>query len=245
MELYVIFVENNSKNAAFHFSAEEYFTRYVKSEKPVIMLWQTEKTVMLGSNQLVSLEVNKEYADKNEIIIVRRSSGGGAIYTDAGTVLYTVIEPVTKDIKNHREDVAENIVTILNKIGAAAERKGRNDILIDSKKISGFAQYTSGNHVCTHGSLLFDADLDILNDVLIANPDKLQPKGISSIRSRVTNIKPYLSNDLSVGEFINIIKESLLSNSDYENYHFTNNDLLKIKQIENEKYANETWNYRM
>lgn len=239
----MIFFENNNKEAAFHFAVEELFTRYIKSSEPVLMLWQTEKTVMLGNNQVVAFEVDMDFALKNDIKVVRRSSGGGAIYTDPGTFLYTVIEPVTKEIKMHRESVAATIVDALSYFGVSAVREGRNDILVDGKKISGFAQYTSGDHVCTHGSLLYDTDLEILTNVLIPNDDKLRPKGISSIRSRVTNIRPYMSESHSAADFRRKLLDKLTNGKKIKSYELNTNDIDKISLILSEKYSNKAWNF--
>jgi len=228
--------------ASFYFSVEEYFTCFNQQKCPVFILWKTDKTVMLGNNQQVCYEVDKDYADELNIKIVRRKSGGGAIYTDRGTVLFTVIEPFIDDFIDHREKVASSIINALSKMGVDAKREGRNDILIDGKKISGLAQYTSGNYVCTHGSLLFDTDLEVLSRVLIENEEKLIPKGIRSIRSRVTNIKQYLKDDITVDEFKNNLKKFLLTDKEYIDYKLSKEDLNKIKSISEEKYNNKKWN---
>ena len=240
----MILVETNSKDAAFHFSVEELFTRYIRKNESVLMLWQTDKTVMLGNNQVAEAEVDLEFALTSAIQVVRRSSGGGAIYTDSGTVLYSVIEPLTSDTATHREKVASSVINALGKMGVIAVREGRNDILIDGRKISGFAQYTSANHVCTHGSLLYDTDLDTLTDVLIANVAKLKPKGIASIRSRVTNIKPCIKEEYTVKEFIEALKNDLLKNQSYKVHEFNSMENDIINRIYNEKYANPEWNFR-
>jgi len=238
-------IENDSIEAAFHFSVEEFFTRFIKCNEPVLMLWQTDKTVMLGNNQVVSSEVDKSYAREADIRIVRRSSGGGAIYTDLGTLLYTVIQPIIKEAKTHREEVAAAVIEALSKMGIPAVREGRNDILVEGRKISGFAQYTLDTHICTHGSLLYDTDLDTLTNVLIANYDKLHPKGITSIRSRVTNIKPYMDADCTVNEFMERLKKELIDGKDFHTYEFSTEELDKINSIYQEKYSNDAWNLRM
>jgi len=242
----VFFVENDSiSDAAYHFSVEELFTRYISVNEAVIMLWQTEKTVMLGNNQVFKSEVDEEFAEKAGIKIVRRSSGGGAIYTDLGTVLYTVIEPLIYDTKTHRENVAATMIEVLKRMGVPAKREGRNDILADGRKISGFAQYTSGNHICTHGSLLFDTDLETLTKVLIANEEKLRPKGIASIRSRVTNIKPYVDTAMSTGKFIKELKKELHNGKDTVRYELSDDDFKEISRISEDKYNNREWNLRL
>jgi len=206
------------------------------------MLWQTEKTVMLGNNQVVDSEVDIDFALDNGIAIVRRSSGGGSIFTDNGTILYTVIEPLVKEALDHREEVAAAVIESLQKMDVPAKREGRNDILIDGRKISGLAQYTGGTHVCTHGSLLYDADLKILSRVLIPNENKLRPKGITSIRSRVTNIKPYLDQECTVLEFISRLKNDLLHGNDVTVYELSVEDRARVNQIYHEKYTNQKWN---
>ena len=242
----MFFVKNgNIRDAAFHFSVEELFTRYIKKTKPVLMLWQADKTVMLGNNQIVEAELDKEFAESSAIQIVRRSSGGGAIYTDTGTVLYTLIEPITEEAKTHREKLAANIIFALKEMGVTARREGRNDILVEGRKISGLAQYTVGNHVCTHGSLLYDTDLEVLTRVLKPNEEKLHPKGITSIRSRVTTIKPYIPENFKVPEFIDALKKALLSDKDFELYELNVDELIKVNRIKNDKYANHNWNLNL
>ena len=241
----MILVESNSKEAAFYFAVEEMFTRYLRKNEQVLMLWRTDKTVMIGSNQVVEAEVNAEFASNSEIQIVRRSSGGGAIYTDPGTVLYTDIRPLTAETGVIREEVATSVISALNKMGVPSKREGKNDITVDGKKISGFAQYTSGKHVCTHCSLLYDTDLETLTNVLIANEKKLRPKGIASIRSRVTNIRPFVKEDFPVEDFITKIKNYLLNGVEYTSYNFTPEELEKINTIRKEKYTNPNWNLRM
>jgi len=239
----VIFVEPDNNNlASASFSVEYLFTRYIRSEKPVLMLWQAGKTVMLGNNQVIDAEVDIEYAEKSGILIVRRSSGGGAIYTDLGTVLYTIIEPLKKEAKIHREDVAANIIDALTEMGVPAKREGRNDILVEGRKVSGFAQYTSGTHICTHGSLLYDTDLDELTRVLIPNVEKLRPKGIASIRSRVTNIKPYIDEAYPVSLFIKKLKSILLNGKEYSVYKFSDDERTKLQRVNNDMYGNPYWN---
>ena len=241
----MIYIENDIKDAAFHFSVEEHFTRGKQLDVPVLMLWSVDNCVMIGNNQVLTSEINMDYALENDVKIVRRSSGGGAIFTDSGTLLYTMIEPYTDDASAHMENTASIIIEVLSLMGVDSKREGRNDILIAGKKISGLAQFISGSHICTHGSLLYDADLDALTNVLKPNDDKLLPKGISSIRSRVTNIKPHMDASLSVAEFKKRLKQKLLDGKDFIVYEFSSEDLSRIERIHHKKFANKAWNLRM
>ena len=241
----MIFINNDSTDAAFHFSVEDFLMRFIKSEDPILMLWQTESSVMLGNNQIISAEIDIAFANKMGINIVRRSSGGGTIYTDPGTLLYTCIQPKSEEAKTHMDETAKKIINALTKFDVTAERVGRNDILVDGKKISGLAQYSTGSMICTHGSLLYDTDIDILSSVLIPNDDKLLPKGIASIRSRVTNIRPYMNIDFTVEEFKEMLKDELLKDVEYSTYQLSTDDLSMVNNIYNEKYGNESWNFRL
>jgi lipoate-protein ligase A len=193
----------------------------------------------------VSAEVNLDYAREAGIQIVRRSSGGGAIFTDLGTVLYTIVlpydgkEPVQQIAK---VTVAGMIIEALGRMRVSAVQEGRNDILIDGRKISGLAQYLHGGHLCTHGSLLYDTDLEMLVNVLKPNEEKLKPKGIRSIRSRVTNIKPFMDTGCSVEEFINRLRQALLCGKDHSIHKPGENELEHINRIYHERYGNHTWN---
>jgi len=241
----MVFIEESSKDAAFHFSVEELLTRLLLMELPVLMLWQADRTVMLGLNQAAAAEADIQFAEESGIQIVRRSSGGGAIYTDLGTLLYTIVQPLVKDAKTHKEDTAASIIAVLTKMGIPAVREGRNDILVNGCKISGLAQYTSQTHICTHGSLLFDTDLDTLTRVLIANEEKLRSKGISSIRSRVTNIKPYANGIYSIDDFTKQLKSELLSGLDFQTYKLSADELNRADCIRREKYDARGWNFRL
>jgi len=239
------FISPPGKDAALSFAYEELFTRYLRLDEPVFMIWRTGKTVMLGNNQIPDAEADTEYAKENDIKIIRRSSGGGAIYTDKGTVQYTLTEPLVNETRTHREKLAAKIIHFLETLEVIAEQKGRNDILTGDKKISGLAQYTSGKHICTHGSLLYDADIDVLSRVLIAKDEKLLPKGITSVRSRVTNIKPLIIEDLSVKKFIDRLKNHFNTGSKYLSYELSTDDYARIDRIYKEKYSGTAWNLRI
>jgi len=137
------------------------------------------------------------------------------------------------------------VIKALNETGVPAVREGRNDILVDDRKISGFAQYTSGDHVCTHGSILYDTDMELLTGVLIAKEEKLHPKGIVSVRSRVTNVKQYITSGSSVADFILALKNSLTSGKEFTFHKLKNDELKIIDRISKDKYSNDEWNLRM
>ncbi|MCL2864111.1 MAG: lipoate--protein ligase [Lachnospiraceae bacterium] len=242
----IIYIESEHKDAAFHFSLEAYIMQHYPWNKPVMMIWQTEKCAMLGSNQVADAEININYAKQKGIQIVRRSSGGGTIYTDLGTLLYTVIRPYTKGqspLEIAKEKVATPIVEALNQIGIPAHIKGRNDILVNGKKVSGFAQYVRHGRICTHGSLLYDTDLDTLAHVLQVDEEKIRSKALRSVRSRVTNLKEYLNQPCTTHAFRELLKQHLFDQKPIQTYTLTEHDHAQINQIYQQQYGNPTWTF--
>ena len=188
-----------SKDPYYNLACEEYLLLH--SDEDIFMLWQNEPTVVLGKNQNIYAEVDLEYTEKNKIHVVRRITGGGAVYHDGGNVNYTFITS-----REHAEvlDFAYFTAPIreaLEHWGVKAELSGRNDLLVDGLKFSGNAQHATKERILHHGTLLFDSDLSVLSKALKPDNEKLKSKGIASVRSRVTNLRPLLP-EMTVEEFI-------------------------------------------
>lgn len=230
----------------FNMAVEEYIIENFDSKYDYFILWQNTPSVLIGKNQNTLAEVNMDYVKKNDIKIVRRLSGGGAIYEDMGNVNFTYIVDYRKEYVNSMKRFAGAIIKALKMIGIEAEFSGRNDILVDGKKISGNAQYVTKDRILHHGTLLFNSDLSVMPKVLNVKASKISSKGIKSVRSRVTNIKDHLNNkDMTLDQF----KELIIRNiSDVENkpireYKFTKQDLDTIKRLRDEKYSTWEWNF--
>jgi lipoate-protein ligase A len=244
----MLYVEPRSTDAAFHFSAEEYFMTRAHTDEAIFMTWRTGKCAMLGCNQVAYAEIDVRLADEAGIQVVRRSSGGGTIFTDPGVLLYTVILPLpyhgTSDVKRLEfEYVSNPVVSALRDMGAAARAEGRNDILLNGAKISGLAQYVKGNRLCTHGSLLFSANLDELAAVLKPDDGKIRSKALRSVRARVANISPLLPGVGDIEDFRRLLKKNMLEGQDAAEYILTANDIAGIEEIKRRKYANPDWTF--
>jgi len=205
----------------------------------VIMLWQADKCVMLGTNQIAFAEVNMNVAEQENIKIIRRTSGGGAIFCDMGTFLYTMIQPYQEGEQG--KQIVNSVIHALNKMGVPAVLEGRNDILAEGKKISGIAQYVRHGMLCTHGSLLYDTNLELLTNVLCVSDDKIRSKALRSVRSRVTNIKDYVG--IPTLDFRESLKRNLLAEFNVREHKLTESELQEIKTICQEKYENPTWTF--
>jgi lipoate-protein ligase A len=242
----MICIEPRSTDAAFHFSVEEYcMTRFDASET-VWMFWQADGFAMLGRNQIADAEIDAREAERLGVRVVRRSSGGGTIFTDMGTLLFTVILPFGKGGDARRlllQNAAEPIARALRDMGADAGIEGRNDILAAGKKVSGMAQYVMNGRLCSHGSLLFDADLNSLAAVLRADPEKFRTKALSSVRARVANLAecPKIPRDIET--FRRELKKRLFDSLPVREYAPAERDTLRIDEIRARKYANPEWTF--
>ena len=231
------FISHDNHTASFNLASEEYLLK--QTDGYYVYLWRNAKAVILGVNQNAFQEVNLAYAKDNGIEVIRRLTGGGAVYHDLGNICYTVIAPFDKTENNYVK-FTKPVIEYLNDLGVPAEFSGRNDITVDGKKISGNAQVVFGNRIMHHGTILFSTDFDTLSNSLIQNKLKVESKGIKSIRARVTNVKDFLKTPLTADEFLEGLKDRL--SKGMEKYYFTDEDNGKINSLVAEKYGKYEWN---
>jgi len=241
----MLYIDNTSNDPYFNMALDEYVVKHLDSTNDYFYFYQNRPTVVIGRNQNTIEEVNLDYAKEHGIIVVRRMSGGGAVYHDMGNINFSFVVDYRKEDFNSIERFAKAIVMALAKFGVKAEFSGRNDITIDGKKFSGNAQFVTKNRILHHGTLLFDSDLSVLSKVLNVKPEKIKSKGIKSVKSRVTNIKDYLQDkSVTVSQF----KEMLLryvfevEGCELREYHLTPYDMEQIMRMRNEKYSTWEWN---
>ena len=231
------FISSNINDPYFNLASEEYLLKHLNGY--YVYLWINSPAVIIGNNQNTLLEVNLKTAEEKNIKIVRRLTGGGAVYHDSNNICYTVIAPFSKEENNYVK-FTKPVIEFLNSLGIKAEFSGRNDICIDGKKISGNAQVVYKDRILHHGTLLFDTDLSVLSDVLVENKLKTESKGVKSIRARVTNIKNHLATPISCKEFFNLLCDYMKGN--YPVYSFTKEDINNIDTLAKEKYSTYEWN---
>ncbi len=223
--------------------SEEYFLS--KFDDDIFYLYINAPSIIVGRHQNTYAEINQEYVHQNGIEVVRRMSGGGAVYHDHGNLNYGFIaENQGKDINEVFREFTVPIINVLQKLGADARFSGRNDLVIDDKKISGVAQYHKGNKVLLHGTLLFSSDMTKVSESLNVDPRKFQDKSVKSVRSRVTNISPYLSEPLSIEDFTSILSKEVISQfQGTEIYELNDHDKEEIEKLADSKYATWQWVY--
>ncbi len=236
---------NDSKNPRFNLALEEYVLKYLNSDEDFVLLWQNENSIIIGRNQNTIEEINASYVKEHEVNVVRRITGGGAVYHDLGNLNFSFVTNTLKDNLNNYRKFTDPVIKALNSLGIQAEFSGRNDIVVEGKKISGNAQSFHKHRMLHHGTILFDANLGIIADALNVKPDKIASKGIKSNRARVTNIKPYLTEEITMVQFKERLLKYLLDTKNIMDhvYELTDHDLDKINELMEMRYNTWQWNY--
>ncbi|HCS98733.1 MAG TPA: lipoate--protein ligase, partial [Enterococcus faecalis] len=192
----MIFVPNENNDPRVNLAIETYLLTEMPLDEPILLFYINEPSIIIGRNQNTIEEINKEYVDEHGIHVVRRLSGGGAVYHDHGNLNFSFIMPDDGNSFRDFAKVTQPIIQALHDLGVeGAELKGRNDLVINDMKFSGNAMYATNDRMFAHGTLMFDSDIDEVVNTLKVRKDKIESKGIKSVRSRVTNIKPFLSED--------------------------------------------------
>jgi len=211
-------------------------------QEPMLILWQNRPSVIIGRNQNTSAEISSRYAEENGIRVVRRITGGGAVYHDMGNLNYSFILPDERSVAGFRS-LSGPFAKVLRAIGVPVEINGRNDLTLHGKKISGTAQYRYNGHVLHHGTLLYSLDLDRMTQVLNADSDKIASKGIDSVRSRVTNIREYLPENMGIRQLEDAILQGMSLIYPMTPFSLSETDQTSISKLANDKNYTWEWNY--
>ncbi|MFA5327455.1 MAG: lipoate--protein ligase [Prolixibacteraceae bacterium] len=221
-------------------AAEEYFLKNFKED--FFMLWRSKPSVVVGKHQNALSEINHEFVQKNNIPVARRLSGGGTVFHDPGNVNFTFIRNVVNISEVNFKVFTVPVVRALKKLGVEVYTTGRNDLLIDGKKISGNAEHVHRNRVLHHGTLLFDSHLEALKGALKVDLSKFEDKAVQSNRSEVTNIANYLPQSISVEEFTSFLFDEISQSlPEFQVYELNKKDLEAIGKLSEEKY--KTWDW--
>ena len=237
----LIYLETGSTNPFYNLAFEETVLSK-RLEKDYLILWQNDNTVVVGQNQNTSAEIHQEFIARHGIQVVRRSTGGGAVYHDLGNLNYSFITDIDHAETLVKERFTLPIVNALQSLGLDAQASGRNDILVSGHKVSGTAQRILGKRILHHGTLLFDSNLDMVQGALRPEPLKLASKGIQSVRSRVGNIRTFLSTDMDLPAFWAYLRKALASSQAMTDT-LSAAEFSAVKALQEKKYSTWEWNY--
>ena len=236
------YLKNPSTNPYYNMAFDEYCLESLPIDEPVFFLWQNKPAVIVGYNQEVNTEVNLDYLKEKGIDLVRRVTGGGAVYHDLENLNYTIVGR-SEDLERDYPEYASLLAKALQTLGVPATLSGRNDILVEGRKVSGFAKRVCKNRLMVHGTLMYNVDVDVLTHVLNPSTTKLQSKGIASVRSRVANLCDYLPEIPDIQTFSQRLEEILSNNHSDTEYQLSETDLTNIQQLTDKKFATWEWNY--
>ncbi|PYZ98733.1 lipoate--protein ligase [Alteribacter lacisalsi] len=239
------FISNNGiTDPGINLAIEEYALKHLDPEDTYLLFYVNGPSIIIGKNQNTIEEINREYVEKNGIKVVRRLSGGGAVYHDTGNLNFSFITKDDGESFHNFRKFTQPVVDALRKLGVEAELTGRNDLQVGERKISGNAQYTTKGRMFSHGTLLLDSEMENVVSALNVSDEKIRSKGIKSIRSRVANINEFLDEPLTMDEFKSLLLRYIFEESEeIPEYKLTEEDWKGIERISAERYRNWEWNY--
>ncbi len=225
---------NSCTDPHWNMAHDEFLLESLREQ--VFCLWQNRPSVIIGLNQSPYAEVDLKYLESRDITLARRVTGGGAVYHDLGNLNYSIAGPLA-DMENAYGLMAET----LQSLGVDAQRSGRNDILVDGRKCSGYAKRLSRDRMMIHGTLMWDVNLETLTRALAVPGSKLQAAGIASVRSRVANLKDYLPRFHDLRAFQDALQEKLAGDS--PEIRLTPEQIRNIDQMADGKFRSWEWNF--
>ncbi|MGY0692835.1 lipoate--protein ligase [Virgibacillus sp. FSP13] len=241
------FIDNKGiTDASINLALEEYILQNFGEKDTYLLFYINSPSIIIGRNQNTVEEINTNYVDENGIKVVRRLSGGGAVYHDEGNLNFSFITKDDGDSFQNFAKFTQPVVEALNKIGVPAELKGRNDLAAGGRKISGNAMFSTKGRMFSHGTLMLDSEIENVVSALNVKQEKIESKGIKSIRSRVANISEFLDEKITMDEFKELILRYIFDVEDVKDvprYELTEEDWENVYQISKERYQNWDWNY--
>lgn len=239
----MIIIESTSTNAYFNIATEEYLLTKFPTEE-ILFLYINAPSIIVGKFQNTLAEINLDYVKENNILVVRRMSGGGTVYHDLGNLNFSFHSQQQGDDFTDFSRFTAPVINMLHKLHIDAKLEGRNDILVDGKKFSGNAKLAKSGKVIQHGTILINSEMDVLVDALKANPLKFIDKATKSNRSRVTNLIHYLPKHFTTKQFQkHFVEEIQQSIKNTKIYKLNKEDQAAIDQLVKDKYATWDWNF--
>ncbi|MEK5443852.1 MULTISPECIES: lipoate--protein ligase [unclassified Fredinandcohnia] len=241
----MLFIDNKGiHDPQINLAIEEYALKNLDINETYLLFYINAPSIIIGKNQNTIEEINTQYVEDNGIKVVRRLSGGGAVYHDLGNLNFSFITKDDGESFHNYKKFTEPVIEALHKLGVNAQLSGRNDIEVEGRKISGNAQFSTRGRMFSHGTLMFDSEIDHVVSALKVKKDKIESKGIKSVRSRVANISEFLNEKITIEEFRQMLLRYIFNtDGDIPEYVLTEKDWENIHEISKERYQNWDWNY--
>ncbi len=239
----MLFIDNEGvTDPRLNLAIEEHLLRNVQVEDALLLFYINEPAVIVGRNQNILEEIDPDYIKAKNIHVLRRLSGGGAVYHDLGNLNFSIITPGKEDLHNFAK-FTDPVIKTLRELGLDAELRGKSDIFAAGKKISGNAQYAAAGRMFSHGTLLFDSDLEALSKALNPRQVQIESKAVQSVRNLVTNIRELLAEDMTIEALKQAILLGIFGAGQIPTNSLSPADWNKIRQISADRYRQWDWNY--
>lgn len=239
----MLFVDNNGiTDPRINLALEEYLLRHVDEIEPLLLFYVNEPSVIIGRNQNTIEEIDPDYVAAQGIHVVRRLSGGGAVYHDLGNLNFSFVTDGKDDLHNFAK-FTEPVVACLRSMGVPAELRGRSDIFVEGRKVSGNAQYATSTRMFSHGTLLFDTDLGEMLRAINPRRVAIESKAVHSVRSVVANLRELLPHDMTIDDLKATLLRGIFGDGSIPALELGDEAWADIEQIAATRYGQWSWNY--
>lgn len=242
----MLFIDNQGiHDPAINLAIEEYALKHLPLDDSYLLFYINQPSIIIGKHQNTIEEINAEFVRDNNIQVVRRLSGGGAVYHDLGNLNFSFITKDNGESFHNFLKFTQPVIDALRQMGVEAEMTGRNDLQVGERKISGNAQFATRGRMFSHGTLMFNLNLDNVAASLHANPEKFKSKSTKSVRSRVANISELMDREMTIEQFREELLRFIFGSEldQVPQYKLTDTDWAKIHEISKERYQSWDWNY--
>lgn len=241
------FIDNKGiTDPQINLALEEYVLQNFGEKDTYLLFYVNGPSIIVGRNQNSVEEINTDYVDKHDIKVVRRLSGGGAVYHDEGNLNFSFITQDDGESFHNFEKFTRPVVEALNQLGVPAKLVGRNDLEVEGRKISGNAMFSTKGRMFSHGTLMLDSEIEHVVSALNVQKEKIESRGIKSIKSRVANISEYLEEKVTMEEFKELILKYIFNVEDVKDvprYELTKEDWENVYEISRNRYQKWEWNF--
>lgn len=241
----MFFVDNTQTDPRLNLAIEEFILRNLRFDAPVLFFYLNEPSIIIGRNQNTLEEIDPDFVQANHIHVVRRLSGGGAVFHDLGNLNFSFVTQAGPDNFHNFARFTRPVIQVLRQLGVEAELREQSSIFAHGKKISGNAQYATGGRMFSHGTLLFDSNLETMLKALNPRQVQIESKAVQSVRNFVTNIRDLLPQEMTIHELRQALLRGIFEVDDaaaIPTYTLSEQDWTTIQQISAQRYANWDWN---